>query len=769
MRDFIEIMGALEKAGADAGDFVEIFGQRSGPTLAALLVKGVDGLKKLKGELVEAGGAAREMEKRQLSTLGSQFKIFKGTIETVAIAFGQTLSPIVREVVKVLQRMTQTSFKSGKALNTFRNITISGAEATISFLKTIEAVSPAVLGLAGSFRIMFNVTSILAKTVIAFGRVLVGLVTGPIGLIVTGLGTMIEAGAQAAAALGQKGLAAQLDAAGKQVTGLGLDIVNLAGEFLDLDESTKSIADDLMDVDEVFSSLDDQIAAVSGTTSTLTGALEKGVTELKNVDNSAFLTSVAMAKLGDQTDKTNKKTNKLAKDLPKLDPILNKLASEFGTFDDVLERAEKQERALAKELDRLGLAIFKEETAAIERETKAIDEARLRNREIAMREFQKGREQVEGFRGVVTDGLAGLGTAIGNALGASAVVDAASSIIGGAIQGAAVGGPAGALAGGLLAAGTSLVTLAAETKAFQRITTRVGSAFEETFGNFDDFGDRLAAAAGPTAELLAALVESFEPLTKLFGGDVFQVIARDLFAATRFLAKILLEVGENLVKLVRGITFLPALLTDVFASLVETINEVAEFFGIDALAGVAADLRATSDRFNKFREGLETLDDTIDAAQDRIDKMTFREANRRARQRAQAADGIIALGAAMQESFVGLADVGSNLKKLNDEISRSLTNVPSGVKLALAAFRATAGFGAPQPASVGMATGFFGMQAPSGGATGIMIENLFIQGSSVSDLESLEQSIIDDGAWDRFRSTGSVPTFARYLGREIGS
>lgn len=104
MRPLFDILRDIERAGLSTGKIMELFGQRGGPQLVALLEVGVDEIERFKRELEASRGIARRMEQATLNTLGGQFDIFKSQVEGIVLALGGKMNPSLREAIGELQQ-----------------------------------------------------------------------------------------------------------------------------------------------------------------------------------------------------------------------------------------------------------------------------------------------------------------------------------------------------------------------------------------------------------------------------------------------------------------------------------------------------------------------------------------------------------------------------------------------------------------------------------------------------------------------------------------
>lgn len=99
----------LDKEAAFTGHLFKVFGERAGPKMAAMVEQGSEALAKLllRGELAKKMDMAEFLELKQLETMSGAWDIFKSSIEGVAIAFGKTLMPMIKTVVRFMSKMAK--------------------------------------------------------------------------------------------------------------------------------------------------------------------------------------------------------------------------------------------------------------------------------------------------------------------------------------------------------------------------------------------------------------------------------------------------------------------------------------------------------------------------------------------------------------------------------------------------------------------------------------------------------------------------------------
>jgi TP901 family phage tail tape measure protein len=98
-----EIVGQFEKSGLSAADAMTIFGDRAGPGMLALIQQGQSGLVDMTAELENSAGAAQEMADLMESGPGGAFRQFEGSVESLSIAIGDALIPVLLPMMDMLK------------------------------------------------------------------------------------------------------------------------------------------------------------------------------------------------------------------------------------------------------------------------------------------------------------------------------------------------------------------------------------------------------------------------------------------------------------------------------------------------------------------------------------------------------------------------------------------------------------------------------------------------------------------------------------------
>lgn len=736
---FAGSLDKLTKAGLGTANAMDVFGLEAGPAVLAFLTAGTGEIADFTIELENAGGAAEELARRQLDTLGGQLKILTGSVETLAIRFGQELSPALKDVTEDLISQVNALIQDEDALKDLGR-------------QVLEAIT-IIADLAKTFTPLITLLLLGAASIVEFGRVisiakrLVEFMAGSVALVTLSLSGMTEEASNLRAIM-----ARDIRAAKEEGDKLG-DSFKVAADF----------GDKLTTVSDAIAKA---LAGVADRADDATNAVK----ELVEVDLSKFFAAGAAGQEGFEGG-----VSPLGIFSPLVSAISEGPAPEFETFGgppekktappkgrDLNKKVEQTVQELVDELskgvdaradnreaiikliqplkdltgaaktldemftglddlaptfeDSLNLApLAKEASKKLEKELKEA----AKEYDKFFKEMEKTakaqREKAAELNDFVLSGVEDLGLSIASALGGGQVAGAISGIIGGAVEGASLGGPAGAVAGGLLAAGSSLVELVASSKQFAAVSDRVGTALEGLGERFD-ISAKLDVASRRIGDIFVAVIEAFEPLIEAFDADIFEIVIGALIEGVRAVVIVLLSVAEVFIKLVRVITFLPEVLLEFVADILEVLNDVAEFFGFEGLSGITETARSAADSFADFRDTLEDLDDAIDDAQ------------------AAALDPKVKpidiendITGALVDTLASATDeAAESMNELNKAVNESLTNVPVVFRAALRRGQASGQTEGP-PGPAGFARNIVdtisGIDAPFGGGDQVGFQN----------------------------------------------
>lgn len=109
-----DIIEQLEPHADDAGLMMELFGQRAGPAMAALVSQGSDGLRELTEELRNSGGTAEEIAASQMKGFNGAILELKSAFEALQIAIAESgllewATEMVKRLTGFISRLSQTN------------------------------------------------------------------------------------------------------------------------------------------------------------------------------------------------------------------------------------------------------------------------------------------------------------------------------------------------------------------------------------------------------------------------------------------------------------------------------------------------------------------------------------------------------------------------------------------------------------------------------------------------------------------------------------
>ncbi len=117
MRELVDILDDLDRAGIDSKGVNAIFGKIAQSGIQSLLDVGADELRRFTEELDNAGGTAEDIESRILSTFSGRLQILNGQISTLSASVGDRFVPAGTDMLQILIDTTNEAIKNEAALN----------------------------------------------------------------------------------------------------------------------------------------------------------------------------------------------------------------------------------------------------------------------------------------------------------------------------------------------------------------------------------------------------------------------------------------------------------------------------------------------------------------------------------------------------------------------------------------------------------------------------------------------------------------------------
>jgi TP901 family phage tail tape measure protein len=159
---FSDIVNTLAQSGITTAQAMEVFGDRAGPGMMALLAQGGDAIAAMT-ESITGTNSATEMAAKQVDTMQGSAKLMKSMMEEIAISIGDVLIPILR---KLMEQYLMP------LMERFQGLSSVSKETVVKIAMIAAAVGPLFLVLGKVVKIGSTIMKVA------------GMLTGPVGLII---------------------------------------------------------------------------------------------------------------------------------------------------------------------------------------------------------------------------------------------------------------------------------------------------------------------------------------------------------------------------------------------------------------------------------------------------------------------------------------------------------------------------------------------------------------------------------------------------------
>jgi len=170
IRPLNEIVQMLEKSGASTAQIMEIFGERAGPGMAALVLQGSDALRSLTYELENSGGTAQKIADKQLEGLNGSLKRLQSAFEGLMISIAE--GGLLDAATRLIEKLTAAV---GRLSERFKNLSPEMQENILLIAGIAAAAGPLLM-------IFGNLVSVGSTLYGVFGKLKIGFMGGAAGL-----------------------------------------------------------------------------------------------------------------------------------------------------------------------------------------------------------------------------------------------------------------------------------------------------------------------------------------------------------------------------------------------------------------------------------------------------------------------------------------------------------------------------------------------------------------------------------------------------------
>ena len=159
LRPFADILRDLKTAGMSAAQAMEVFGQRGGPGMIALLSRGSAALSSLTNDLRNSQGAAEDMSQAFRTTVKGRTRDLIASIVDLGLAFSEKFKKPLAEAIFFIRNFVVDIVNVGNRMGIFKTI-IAGVQ------DALKPISGLIKELAADFKAWL--TTLTAKDVLQF-------------------------------------------------------------------------------------------------------------------------------------------------------------------------------------------------------------------------------------------------------------------------------------------------------------------------------------------------------------------------------------------------------------------------------------------------------------------------------------------------------------------------------------------------------------------------------------------------------------------------
>ncbi|HSH44002.1 MAG TPA: phage tail tape measure protein, partial [Arenicellales bacterium] len=188
-----DIIEQLEPHAENAGLFMELFGQRAGPAMAALVSQGSESLRGLTGELENAGGTAEQIASAQMKGFNGAMRELKSAFEGLQIAIADAgLLEAMTDLIKRLAEWTRNLAESNPQMLKWAAIIAAVVAALGPLVFVIGTTISGIGALLNGVALFIKAAPAFVTAAKGIGAA-VSLMGGPITLLITALGALAVA------------------------------------------------------------------------------------------------------------------------------------------------------------------------------------------------------------------------------------------------------------------------------------------------------------------------------------------------------------------------------------------------------------------------------------------------------------------------------------------------------------------------------------------------------------------------------------------------
>lgn len=181
-----EILDTVKARGMSTGQIMQLFGQRAGPGMLALLNQGTDALRNMEQELLNSGGYAERAAEMMDAGWGGVMRNLENSVEAIQLSWGKSLTEMFEIPVKAITALILAISKIPAPVQ--KGLIAMGAFATVigSVVVLVAAAGPLIMALGPAVKTIGTFFGIAELSVSGFVTTIAP-IAGAIGLVVAAL------------------------------------------------------------------------------------------------------------------------------------------------------------------------------------------------------------------------------------------------------------------------------------------------------------------------------------------------------------------------------------------------------------------------------------------------------------------------------------------------------------------------------------------------------------------------------------------------------
>ncbi len=336
-----EVVRQLEPHAEDAGLMMELFGQRAGPAMSALVSQGADALTNLQSELESSGGTAQRISDVQMQGLNGALAALKSAFEGLQIAIAQ--SGLLEWATKFVHVITGVISAMAEAHPAILGVgtALAGLAAAAGPVLFVLPTMVTGFGLVKGAIIAYSGVTATATIATHALNAAIKLLLGPVGWVTAGIGLLVG------------GFFAYRAIAGDSAK----ETNDLVGEFKAAQAEQKALADRYRELSAEIKKTGDRTGELGRELGKVRGELIEAGKDVDGLQARINEAAEAEGDLAAKLKESSREYEAFGKQVRHLESNLQAMGGESEAISKDLEEVRKEQAKAGKEAKRYALLL----------------------------------------------------------------------------------------------------------------------------------------------------------------------------------------------------------------------------------------------------------------------------------------------------------------------------------------------------------------------------------------------------------------------------